>query len=270
MTIESRPPDTVRGAFVLTPAAGKKLIGRAVADMPEVRRAYEKGRLVVANGTTTAYVVEALTGETVRKFNYCIGMIADGMFAHNVPDDRDKMYMWKNGERVSGALADFIKEFEPGDVFVKGANAVDPAGFAGGLQANPDGGSWGDVMGVLTARGVTCIVPVGQEKMIPSIPDAARKLGQFRITYSLGSPVGLCPIVSATIITEIEAFELLTGVKAWVVAAGGIGGNEGARSFVVEGSDTQVRQAFEMVKEVRDEPSTALAGEVAASPYKLP
>lgn len=34
--------EKISGAFVLTPAAGKKLIGTGVATLPEVRHAYEK------------------------------------------------------------------------------------------------------------------------------------------------------------------------------------------------------------------------------------
>ena len=270
MTDKTEVMDMVSGAFVLTPAAGKKLIGRAVAARPEVQKAYRHGRLVVANGTTTAYVVEALTGETLRKFNYCIGLIAESMFAEDRPEDRDRMYMWEKGQRVSKPLAEFIREFEPGDVFIKGANAVDPHGFAGGLQANPNGGSWGDVLGVLTARGVTCIVPVGQEKMIPSVVEASKRLGQFRVKYTIGSPVGLCPIVAATVVTEVEALESLTGVKAVVAAAGGIGGSEGARSYVVEGTEDQVARAFGLVKEVQNEPAIGLNGEVTSQSYRTP
>jgi hypothetical protein len=269
MSCANKAIDTVKGAFVLTPAAGKKLIGKAVAAMPQVQKAYEQGRLVVANGTTTGYVVEHLTGEELPKFNYCIGLIAEGKFAENLPADRQPIYIWKNGERVSAPLGEFIKEFEPGDVFVKGANAVDPMGHAGGLQANPNGGSWGEVMGVLTARGVSCIVPVGQEKMIPSVIEASRQLGQHKLKYTLGSPVGLCPLVFATVVTEVEALEQLCGVGVSVVAAGGIGGSEGSRSYVVTGSGAQVAKAFAIVQEVADEPRQEI-GEVTTQPYRLP
>lgn len=60
--------EIVSGSFVLTPAAGKKLIAMAVVSLPEVRQAYEKGRLAIANGTTTSYIIEALTGKPVKRF----------------------------------------------------------------------------------------------------------------------------------------------------------------------------------------------------------
>lgn len=262
--------ERISGAFVLTPAEGKKLIGLAVASLPEVKWAHQYGRLVVANGSTTGYVLEALTGQAPRRFNYCIGMIANGLFAQNLPEDRDKMAMWRKGERVSALLADFIKEFEAGDVFIKGANAVDPNWYAGGLMANPNGGSWGEVIGVLAARGAHCIVPVGLEKMIPSVIEASRKMGQKRLTYSLGSPVGLLPITTAKVITEVQALEILAGVCATPVAAGGIGGSEGSVALVVEGSRLEVKKAFGYVKQVKGEKPVELTGQVTCEPHQLP
>lgn len=262
--------DKVSGAFVLTPAAGKKLIGMAVAQMPEVVNAYRNGRLAVANGVTAAYVIEALTGKPINRFKYCIGVIANGEFAEVVKEDRDALMLWRHGELVNEPMGDFIKEFERGDVIIKGANAVDPYGFAGGLLGNPTGGTWGAVTGVLMARGVHCIVPVGMEKMIPSVVEASRKAGHLKLKYSLGSPVGLIPIANAQIVTEVQAIELLTGATATPIAAGGIAGNEGSMAYVVEGTDEQVKKVFSYVKQVYKEPAQQLDGRVAPLPHELP
>ena len=167
----TRSGAAVSGSFVLTPSAGKKLIGMAVAKLPEVRHAFRKGRLAVANGTTTGYVIEALTGKPVQKFDYCVGVIAGGLYGEN-PDSDHTMMVWEKGKERSLPFAEFLDEFkkyEQDDVFIKGANAVDPYGHAGGLQTNPFGGSWAQAFGIITARGLHCIVPVGLEKMIPSV-----------------------------------------------------------------------------------------------------
>lgn len=260
------------GTFVLTPAAGKKLIGMAVAALPEVKRAFEKGRLAIANGTTTGYVIEALTGKPIAKYDYCVGVIAEGIFAEN-PDSDHTMMVWEKGKEIKLPFAEFLAEFkkyEKDDVFIKGANAVDPYGFAGGLQTNPFGGSWATAFGIITARGLHCIVPVGLEKMIPSVIEASKKLGQLRLTYSLGNPPGLIPLTSFKVVTEIEALKNMSGVKATAVAAGGLGGAEGSRSFVVEGSEEQVKKAFSLVMQVHDEPPVEVSGKVTAEPYRLP
>jgi hypothetical protein len=262
----------VSGAFVLTPAAGKKLIGIAVAALPEVRHAYEKGRLAVANGTTTGYVVEALTGQPVKKFEYCVGVVADGVFGEN-PDSDHTLMFWDRGKAVKLPFSQFLAElrkFERDDVFIKGANAVDSQGYAAGLQTNPNGGSWADAFGLITARGFHCIVPVGVEKMIPSVMEASKKMGQMRLDYSIGNPPGLIPLPTFKVVTEVEAFGVLAGVKATVVAASGIGGYEGSRAFVVEGTQEGVKKAFSWVMEVRNEPPIQVTGKVEAKPHRLP
>jgi len=268
----TRPTATVSGSFVLTPAAGKKLIGMAVATLPEVRRAFRKGRLAIANGTTTGYIIEALTGKPVKKFEYCVGVIAGGLYGEN-PDSDHTMMVWEKGKQRKLPFAQFLDEFkkyERDDVFIKGANAVDPYGHAGGLQTNPFGGSWAQAFGIITARGLHCIVPVGLEKMIPSVTEASRKLGQLRLKYSMGNPPGLIPLTSFKVVTEIEALQWLSGVEATVVSAGGIGGSEGARAFVVEGTEAQVRKAFALVKKVHAEPPVAVTGRVAAEGRRMP
>jgi hypothetical protein len=261
------------GAFVLTPMAGKKLIGMAVSALPEVKRAFDKGRLAIANGTTTGYVIEALLGTLpMGRFDYCVGVITDGLFTEN-PESDHTLLMWQKGEQVVLPFAEFLQEirkFERDDVFIKGANAVDPYGYAGGLQTNPNGGSWADAFGLITARGLHCIVPVGLEKMIPSVIEASRKMGQLRLTYSLGSPAGMIPLTSFKVVTEIQALQQLSGANATPVSGGGIGGCEGARAFVVEGTNEQVEKAFELVKQVYSEPPVKRDGKTQALPHKLP
>ncbi|PKN30280.1 MAG: hypothetical protein CVU64_04125 [Deltaproteobacteria bacterium HGW-Deltaproteobacteria-21] len=264
--------ETVSGAFVLTPAAGKRLIGLAVASLPEVRYAYEKGRLAIANGTTTGYVIEALTGQPLKKFEYCVGVIAEGTFGGNPANDHTLM-LWEKGKATNLPFPQFLPElrkFQRGDVFIKGANAVDPQFYAGGLQCNPNGGSWADAFGLITARGLYCVVPVGLEKMIPSVVEASRKAGQLRLDYCIGNSPGVIPLPSFTVVTEIQALEILSGVRATVIAAGGIGGSEGARSFVIEGTEEQVKSAFSFVLRVHGEPPVQVTGKVESEPNRLP
>jgi hypothetical protein len=262
----------VSGAFVLTPAAGKKLIGMAVAALPEVRNAYEKGRLAIANGTTTGYVIEALTGRPVKKFEYCVGVVAKGLFGEN-PDSDHTLMLWDKGKATNLPFGQFLAElrkFERDDVFIKGANAVDCQGHAAGLQTNPNGGSWADAFGLITARGFHCIVPVGMEKMIPSVIEASKKVGQMRLDYSIGNAPGLIPLPTFKVVTEVEAFMILADVKATVMAAGGIGGCEGSRAFVVEGAEEGVKKALSLVLQVHDEPPVQVTGRVEAKPHRLP
>jgi hypothetical protein len=219
--------DRVSGILVLTPAESKRLIAKAVVAMPQVRRALEKGRVIIANGTTTAFVAEEILGR--------------------------QAYVLVDGRPVDMPPKEIVQEFEADDVFIKGANAVDAEGHVGILMANDRGGDISMAQGVLIARGCHLIVPVGLEKLVPSVSEASRKGGILRLKYAMGLKVGLMPVVNATVVTEIQALRILAGVEAAHVASGGIGGCEGAVALVVEGTDEAVRKAFEVVEGVKGE-----------------
>ena len=61
---------------VLTVSESKRLIAKGVAALPEVRRAMEEGMVVVATGTTNAYVLEELWGREFDKRRYRSGVTA--------------------------------------------------------------------------------------------------------------------------------------------------------------------------------------------------
>jgi hypothetical protein len=66
--------------FVLTPAAGKRLIAKAVARHPQVQSALESKTVVVVAGTTNGYVAEELLacvgqGGEFRKDRFFRGII---------------------------------------------------------------------------------------------------------------------------------------------------------------------------------------------------
>ena len=46
--------------FVITPAAGKRLIGKAIARHAAVAKAIKKGTVVIVAGTTNGYVAEEI------------------------------------------------------------------------------------------------------------------------------------------------------------------------------------------------------------------
>jgi hypothetical protein len=62
-------------------------------------------------------------------------------------------------------------------------------------------------------------------------------------------------LLTGTIVTEIEALEMLTGVSVFQVGAGGIGGAEGAVHLLVRGSRKQVEEALRIADLVHGEPA---------------
>ena len=106
-------------------------------------------------------------------------------------------------------------------------------------------------MGILSVRGCPFIVPVGLEKLIPSVIAASTKCGQLRIKHYRHRPVGYMPIVNAQVVTEIQALRLLTGVRATHIASGGFGNSAGAVVLSIEGMDEQLQAAMDLVEVVK-------------------
>ncbi|MBI2914606.1 MAG: hypothetical protein HYY08_01640 [Firmicutes bacterium] len=246
-------------AFVLTSSESKRLIAKAVAVLPQVQRALATGRIVVANGTTNAFVAEELLGERVQKERFAAGVICDGVFCVTLRETRTRPFALVRGEITRAPWQELIKEFDSSDVFIKGANALDPDGNVGVLMSDLQAGTVGSFLGIATARGAHIVVPVGLEKLIPSVRQASLVCGICKFDWTLGSSVGMMPIIHATVISEIEALELLAGVKATQISAGGIGGSEGAVGLGVRGDETGVLKALEVVKAIKGEPPVPAA-----------
>ncbi len=107
---------------------------------------------------------------------------------------------------------------------------------------------------ILTVRGAHLIQPVGLEKLIPSVHEAAKHSGIYHFRYSMGIPGRIMPITSSEVITEIQAFAILAGVRAHHISSGGVGGSEGAVALTLEGEEEKVLKAFELAKSVKGEP----------------
>lgn len=255
--IQASDPSTMQqGVVVLNPSESKRLIARAVAGLPEIKSAYANGRLAVTGGTTNAYVLEEITGEKVPPYKYSIGMVAGGLLTMSAKEDREPTRFFVKGERVQMESRDFFKTFEKGDAVIKGGNAVDEKGNAGVLVGNETGGTIGALIGIACVRGIPLIMPVGLEKLIASVPEASSGWGQLTLSYAMGLPCWLTPVSTALVVTEVQALGLLAGVRARHVAAGGVGGSEGAVVLLLEGGEQDLKRAVEVVGAVKGEPGT--------------
>ena len=63
---------------------------------------------------------------------------------------------------------------------------------------------------------------------------------------------GIFPF-TGTIVTEIEAFNILYDVEAFPVAAGGISGAEGGVRFHISGNEASLKNVEKGVSELREE-----------------
>lgn len=246
--------DRVHGIVVVVPSESKRLIAKGVLALPEVKRALKEGLFVVSRGTTTAYIAEEILGLKLPKANCTAGIITERRLAVTIPEKGLGPWVFRRGVKIEESAEEALKQFTATDVSVKGANAIDPQGNVGVLAANDFGGTIGSIWPVLAARGSHLIVPAGLEKMIASVVDASWACGNKLFKYVMGTRVALMPVVSAKVVTEIQALEILTGVHAIHVSSGGVGGSEGAVVIALEGSDETVKRAFDLVKSVKGEP----------------
>ena len=244
----------MQALFTLTPSEAKRLIGKAVAALPEVRQAKENGYLVVSRGSTNAFILEELLGEVIEKERYVAGQVIKGVFCALGQNLRAKPVVFYKGQTLNEEPGAVIDKMAPGDILLKGANAVDPYGNVGVAMASGTGGTMGQFYMALKAKGVETIYPVGLEKLIPSVTDAARLGGVMKLEKSIGATVGMACVCDGRVFTEIEAVESLFGIEAVHFASGGWGGAEGSVTLIVEGEDADVNDCLEFINSIKGEP----------------
>lgn len=260
----------MKAVFVLTPAESRRLIAKSVVQMDEVQTALEKAYVVVAGGTTNGYVAQELTGLDIQPQCYTAGTSVQGVLCVTAPADRDTRIpvVLYQGQRVTKTIPEVFKDFHLESVIIKGANAVDPEGNVGVITSGFDGGTVGATIGTITSTGMKCIYPVGLEKLVSSVREAAAWTGSKTFDYSMGADFGMYCLSNGIVVTEIQALQILAGVEAKHLASGGIGGSEGAVVIAVRGPETQVRQAIALVESIKGEPPLpALKGRCDECPY---
>ncbi|HPQ44085.1 MAG TPA: hypothetical protein PKZ42_07625 [Syntrophales bacterium] len=244
----------MQALFTLTPAESKRLIAKAIVSIPEVRKAKEEGYLIVGRGSTNAYIVEELLGKSIEKEKYVAGQIIKGIYCALLQGVRLQPVTFHKNQVLDVEPSTVIDKLGPGDILLKGANAIDHTGAVGIVMANPMGGTMGEFYMPMKARGGTIIYPVGLEKMVPSVDEASRMGGVFATDRSIGAPVGMICVADGIAYTELDALEELFEVEAVHFASGGYGGAEGSVSIIVEGDDDEVNQCVDYIEDIKGEP----------------
>jgi hypothetical protein len=128
---------------------------------------------------------------------------------------------------------------------------VDTEGNTGVLFGHDGGGTIARVMGAQKEKGFNVILAVGLEKLIPvSILEAAKATARIaEFDYGMGMVCGLYPVKGGTTVTEIQAVQILSGARAVPIAAGGVGGAEGAIVLAIDGTKEQVTRAIEYAEQ---------------------
>ncbi|MBN1365166.1 MAG: hypothetical protein JW976_10220 [Syntrophaceae bacterium] len=249
--------------FVLTPAAGKRLIGKAIAKHAAVTKALKNGTVVIVAGTTNGYVAQEILKKisqvkTFQRDHFYRGIILP---PHRPKTSTGRSYdeskfpgdvVITNGELQKGkTIFDVVDDLREGDVILKGANAVDLIHRkAAILIAAPKAGTIGAALPAVLGRRVQLIVPIGLEKRVHENLD--------ELAAKMNAPDAQGPRllpVPGEIFTELDAIALLSGASASLVAAGGVSGAEGSIWLIVNGKPAQEKAAEALIKSVVNEPA---------------
>jgi hypothetical protein len=252
--------------FVLTPAAGKRLIARALVSHPAIQAALKSGTVTIIAGTTNGYVAE----EILKSIGQADGFSRKRFFRgivlppwHKTTESgrlRDESdfpgdviivnRVWQRGKTIF----DVIDDLKEGDVILKGANALDLARRqVAVLIGHPKGGTTSAILQAVVGRRVRLMLPVGLEKRVHG--DLMELAARMNAPGTSG--YRLLP-VPGEVFTEIDAIKLLTGAEAEMITAGGVSGAEGSVWLAVRGSEEQVEAAGKQLKAVASEPGFEL------------
>jgi hypothetical protein len=241
----------------LTPNEGKRIIAKAVAQLPEVKTALRDGRILLKGGTTVSAVAEELAGVPLRisgrisARGTLAAVRADASLPHSLLIEGGKP------RNADDDLTEAVRNLGRGDVIVIGANALDAEGNAAMMAGSVGGFSPGLAMTSMMTEGAGVIIAVGLDKLIPGrMRDAVAAAGRKGVEKSVGMAVGLMPLFGR-VITEKDALEVLAPVRAAVIGRGGAFGGEGSTVLVVEGDPAAAKEIFDLVLSVK---GTAVSG----------
>jgi hypothetical protein len=252
--------------FVLIPAAGKRLIARALAVHPTIQAALKSSTVAIIAGTTNGYVAEEILASIGRADGFSRKRFFRGVVlppwhktteSGRLPDESsfpgDVIIVngvWQKGKTIF----DVVDDLTEGDVILKGANALDLARRqAAILIGQPKGGTTSAILQAAVGRRVRLILPVGLEKRVPG--DLMELAARMNAPGASG--YRLLP-VPGEVFTEIDAIKLLTGAEAEMIAAGGVSGAEGSVWLAVSGDNMQEEAAGKLLKAAASEPEFEL------------
>ena len=251
--------------IVLTTAESKKLIAKAVVQIPFVRKALNEGVVVIHPSSTTSFIFEEITGSKpegawvfglvapggLYRSKEAVAQIEQSNVAEGNPVVRKQWVFEKGILQSSEKLDDILSKMTEKDVFIKGCNALDSDGNVAVLSSSPKtGGTSGKVCKAKEKIGFHWLVPVGVEKLIPSsIIKVNEYMGTDKADSGMGLKCGLFPIPGEKI-DECDALKILFEINAIVAGCGGLAGAEGSTILYVRDSEERIMSVLGFVEEL--------------------
>jgi hypothetical protein len=248
--------------FLLTPSAGKRLIGKALSQHHEILKRLNKGIIAIIAGTTNGYIAQEIFSSIGEKRSFNRQRFFRGI---NLPPNYKMNHSGRladesgftgdviiqNGSWLKGhTIFDIIDKMEEDDIVIKGANALDMEHRRAAVMIGSNNG--GTIIPIIQSafvHRIRIIIPVGLEKRISG--DIDKMASEINSPGSSG--FRLIPL-PGDIFTEIDALYMLTGMKANLFAAGGISGAEGCVCLYAAGTPEQESVAESIVKSISAEP----------------
>jgi hypothetical protein len=244
----------MKALITLTTSESKRLIAKGIKSLPSVQNALDKHTIIVAGGTSNAFVAEELLNLQIEdKTGYTVGIVTKGELGISHSSKKTPPYVITKGQAAGIPWKEYLPKLKVGDIFIKGGNALDHTGLAAVMVSDSAGGTIGAAQGILYARGIELIVPIGLEKMVPDVRAAVEFMTKSPLDEAFGNKVGLVPMLGATVVTELTALETLYDVEARCIAAGGVDGSEGAVTIAIEGLDEEIQRAMRDIKAFKGE-----------------
>lgn len=245
----------VQAQIILTVSESKRLIAKAVARMPIVSRALEEGMVIIAKGTTNTYVAEEILGEKIGHGAYVLGVTVPakgGKESKDVPSIREVVLVkGKHKKRLS--LEEAVTKLRPGDVVIKGANALDYENRTAGVMIGSSScGTTGKIMPYVVARKAYLVIPVGLEKQVAG--DGVEIANKMREPVESLNEIPSMFLLTGHIVTEIEALKSFADVSVFQAGAGGVGGAEGAVRLICRGARREVEKVLRLAEDIQGEP----------------
>lgn len=238
--------------ITLTVEQSKILIARAVSIHPKVKKALQANTILFKGGSTVSQVCKTIANRPLRLSGIITARGTVANMERENPNPHVALY--KQGEfiNIDESFLEEILKLTENDLIICGADAIDVYGNAAMMTGSLAGGDTPYAFSTWYGEGVAVIVPVGLEKLIPTnINHVVKKTGRKKKIYSTGMAVGLIPVIGE-IITEIEAINLLTGLDATAIAAGGLDEGKGSITLDVEGDKASLDNLMDLIMEIKD------------------
>ena len=248
---DEKPANPVQAGIVLTVPQSKQLIAKAIVEMPIVKNALKNGTVIVTKGTTNTYIAEELLGRTIAPGAMVYGSITP----HNSGNPfagverMSEVVLVKGKHQPDMTLMEALEQLKPGDVVIKGGNALDyPNKTAAVMIGSPSGGTTGKIMPYVIARKAHLVIPIGLEKQVSgNVKQMHLKMREP--VESLNSVPSMF-LLTGHIVTELEALNILAGVDSFQASAGGIAGAEGGVWLIARGPRSAVEKALQIADEI--------------------